>query len=41
MTSSGTWWVRPGEVERLAQLPDGRSELTRWSERVELSRSIS
>jgi len=40
VTTSGTWWVRPGAVERLSTLPDGRSELTRWSGGVELSRSI-
>lgn len=41
LTDSGTWWVRPGLVERLASLPDGRAELTCWSGGVELSRSIS
>lgn len=41
VTSAGTWWVRAGAVERLAELPDGRAELTCWSGGVELSRSIS
>lgn len=41
VTSAGTWWVRAGAVERLAELPDGRAELTSWSGGVELARSIS
>lgn len=40
VTTSGLWWVRAGAVERLADLPDGRSELTCWSGGVELSRLI-
>lgn len=41
VTESATWWVRPGMVERVAELPDGRSESARWSGGVELSRSIA
>ncbi|MEU7807888.1 hypothetical protein AB0B18_15690 [Micromonospora chalcea] len=40
VTTSGTWWVRPGVVERLAELAGGRYEVTRWDRRVELSRTV-
>ncbi|MEV5689919.1 hypothetical protein [Micromonospora globbae] len=40
VTDRGNWWVRPGHVERVVELSSGEVELTRWSGRVELSRSI-
>lgn len=40
MTTAGTWWVRPGQIERETKLPDGRVERVAWTGGVELYRVI-
>lgn len=41
LTAEALWTLQPGGVERLAVLPDGRAEVTRWCDGAEIERSVT